>query len=112
MEDRENIILAIDEACTNKIRHAYNFNPSMDILISLEIKGKFFHAEISDWGEKFDPEKIPVPDLNENYRNQKKGGYGIYLMKKLMDKVEYKFLINGENKIILIKRINFTNNEK
>lgn len=110
-EDRENIILAIDEACTNKIKHAYHLDPTNDILISLEIKDQLFIAEISDWGEKFDPDIIPVPNINDNYKNQRKGGYGIYLMKKLMDKIEYEFSKDGENKIILQKEINFEKDE-
>ncbi len=110
-EDRESIILAIDEACTNKIKHAYHLASTYDILISLEIENQLFIAEISDWGEKFDPEKIPMPDINENYKNQRKGGYGIYLMKKLMDKIEYKFSKDGENKIILQKKIKFEKDE-
>lgn len=111
-EDSEKIILAIDEACTNKIKHAYNYYPNGDILISLAIEDKIFKAEISDWGKKFEPKNIQVPDLRENYKNQKKGGYGIYLMKQLMDIVEYKFLDEGENKIILMKKIHFGKDEK
>lgn len=111
-EDRDKIILAIDEACTNKIKHAYHYNSSKEILISFEINNQMFKAEISDWGEKFEPENIPIPNVNENYKAQKKGGYGMYLMKKLMDKVEYKFLENGENKIILLKKVTFESNGK
>ncbi len=111
-EDIEKIILAIDEACTNKIKHAYKYNPDGDILISLELKDEIFKAEISDWGEKFEPEKIQIPNIQENYKSQKKGGFGIYLMNQLMDVVEYKFLDEGENKIILMKKIQFVNNEK
>jgi serine/threonine-protein kinase RsbW len=111
LQDKEKIILAIDEACTNKIKHAYNFDGSKLISITLEIKDKIFIARISDWGKSFEPTQIPVPDLEENYKSRKKGGYGIYLMKKLMDQIEYKFLESGENVIILKRKISFNNEQ-
>ncbi len=109
-EEREKIILAIDEACTNKIKHAYHFNSSMKILVKLKIKKDNFIAEIIDWGEPFDPDSIPIPDISENMKNRKVGGFGIFLMKKLVDDIEYKFNSTGENILILRKKIRFEHN--
>lgn len=108
-EDLEKIILAIDEACTNKIKHSYKFDESKDIIIKLNFSGDEFTAQISDFGLPFDPEKVPVPNLRENYVNKKSGGYGIYLMRQLMDEVKYEFSPLGENKIILKKKVHFQN---
>lgn len=108
-EDLEKIILAIDEACTNKIKHSYKFDESKDIIIKLKLSDNEFTAEISDFGLPFDPEKVQVPNLKENYINKRSGGYGIFLMRKLMDEVIYVFTPTGENKIILKKKVNFQN---
>lgn len=108
-EDMEKIILAIDEACTNKIKHAYKFDETQDIILKLKFIDDKFIAEISDFGLPFNPEEIPVPNLKENYINKKSGGYGIFLMRQLMDSVDYEFNPDGENKIILTKKLKSTN---
>ncbi len=108
-EDREKIILAIDEACTNKIKHSYKFDETKDIIVKLKLSGDEFTAEISDFGSPFNPEKVPVPNLKENYINKKPGGYGIFLMRQLMDEVKYEFNLHGENKIILKKKVRLQN---
>lgn len=108
-EDLEKIILAIDEACTNKIKHAYKYDETKDIIIKLRLIEDEFIAEISDFGLPFNPDEIPVPDLKENYFNKKSGGYGIFLMRQLMDEVKYEFKRDGENKIILKKKLNIKN---
>jgi serine/threonine-protein kinase RsbW len=108
-EDMEKIILAIDEACTNKIKHAYKFDETQDIILKLKFIDDKFIAEISDFGLPFNPEEIPVPNLKENYINKKSGGYGIFLMRQLMDSVDYEFNPDGENKIILTKKLKSSN---
>ncbi|MGB9665145.1 MAG: ATP-binding protein [Ignavibacteria bacterium] len=108
-EDIEKIILAIDEACTNKIKHSYQFDETKDIIIKLKLINSEFIAEISDFGLPFNPEKVSVPNLDENYINKKSGGYGIFLMRKLMDEVNFEFTPTGENRIILKKKVNFQN---
>jgi len=109
IDDLEKIILAIDEACTNKIKHAYKFDETKDIIIKLKLTDDEFIAEISDFGLPFNPEEIKIPDLKENYINKKSGGYGIFLMRQLMDEVKYEFNKDGENKIILKKNLNIKN---
>jgi len=108
-EDVNKIILAIDEACTNKIKHAYNCDETKDVIIKLKLSENEFVAEISDFGLPFNPEEVPIPDLKENYAQKKSGGYGIYLIKKVMDEVKYDFNQDGENKIILKKKVKLNN---
>jgi serine/threonine-protein kinase RsbW len=88
-ETVENIVLAVDEACTNIIKHAYKFYPDGEILIKLKRSGGKFNIEIIDYGSSFEPEKVPVPDIQKFYQQHKVGGLGIYLMKTLMDDVKY-----------------------
>jgi len=77
--------LAVGEAVTNIIRHAYDNQPGHEIHLSLTIDDTKFSLRILDFGRKFDPAKQPPPDLDA----PREGGYGIYLMKKVMDEVIY-----------------------
>lgn len=103
-EDINKIILAVDEACTNVIKHAYKFSPDGEISISTKIEKNKFVISIFDRGLHFDPNKIPEPDIVEYHKSKKIGGLGMYLMKKLMDEVKYN-ISKDSNQVILIKKL-------
>jgi len=77
--------LVVSEACTNIIRHAYEGAPEGDIILSVGIEGDKFSLTIRDFGKKFDLSQYKPPDLDRPAES----GYGIYLITKLMDEVEY-----------------------
>ena len=97
------IILAVDEACTNIIKHAYKNSPDGQIFISTLFADSKFSITITDEGQHFDPGKIPVPDLNEYYKQKRVGGLGMFLIKKLMDEVNYSTLSGNKNRVVLVK---------
>ncbi len=105
-EEIENIMLAVDEACTNIIRHAYKSYPEGDIVIKLEYNHEKLIISIIDHGNTFNPDTVPDPDLQKYYRNGKVGGLGMYLMKTLMDDVKYISVPGKYNKVLLSKSIN------
>lgn len=92
--------LAVDEAASNIIRHAYgggrgNFQIEMTKLeSSVELK-------IIDQGVEFDWYAVLEPDLYKYVETRRKGGLGIWLIKKLIDEVEYKRLEN--NNVLTMK---------
>ena len=102
-EDAANIVLAVDEACTNIIKHAYQYATDKEIEVSVVPKNRSFEIRIYDNGRSFDPATIRQPDLKEHIGHRKRGGLGVYLMKKLMDKVEYNFHKGKRNEVRLIK---------
>ncbi len=101
----ENIILAVDEACTNIIKHAYKYAPDGDILIKVKPSSTKFVISIIDNGISFEPETIPEPDLQKYYRQRRVGGLGIYLMRTLMDEVKYISKPGKYNEVLLSKNI-------
>jgi serine/threonine-protein kinase RsbW len=101
-EEVSKIALAIDEACTNIIKHAYAFDPRQKISISVRGRDKSFEVAISDQGRQFNPDNIPAPDMKEYLSHFRRGGLGVYLMRSLMDKVEYS-IRPGRNEVRLIK---------
>jgi len=113
-EEVGNIEIAVDEACTNIIKHAYRFSP--DGLIKIKIStfvqknrsGKFI-IRIVDNGSSFDTTSYTPPDMTEYFRKLRRGGLGILLMKKLMDEVEYDIEPGPKNLIKLVKYLKHQN---
>lgn len=102
-ETVQNIVLAVDEACTNIIRHAYNGNPDGVIDIHVQNVGNALEVQIFDTGKKFDPSRIQPPDVQKNVHRQERGGFGLYLMKRLMDEVEFHFAPGAPNTLRMRK---------
>ncbi len=101
-EQAGKIVLAADEAVTNVIKHAYNYSPNGEIILSVSFSKNKFSISISDKGKHFDPKKVKEPNLKKYYKEKRVGGLGIYLMKKLMDEVKYT-KPNNRNKVTLVK---------
>lgn len=104
-ESAGKIALAVDEACTNVIKHAYKNSPDGDIFVKIRVAEKKFTVTITDEGKNFDPAGVPVPDIQKYYKQHKVGGLGIYLMKKLMDEVNYYNLQGNKNRVVMVKYI-------
>ena len=102
-EDIGKIALAVDEACTNIIKHAYRFDPNKEITVTVRRKNEAFEVSILDSGTGFDPARIPTPIMKEYLSHFRRGGLGIYLMKSLMDKVEYGNGPGQKNEVRLTK---------
>ena len=102
-DEANKIELAVDEACTNVIKHAYGSNSNQIIDILIKIDGKKIVIIVSDRGKGFDPNTIKTPDLNESIKSGKKGGLGICLMKTLMDKVDFQIKPGQKNQVKMIK---------
>jgi serine/threonine-protein kinase RsbW len=101
----ENIILAVDEACTNIIKHAYKSFPEGELIIKTKSTLSRFIISITDFGNTFEPDTIPEPDLQKYYRQKRVGGLGMYLMKTLMDDVKYISIPGKHNEVLLSKNI-------
>jgi serine/threonine-protein kinase RsbW len=99
------ISLAVDEACTNIIKHAYNNSDKNEILIKINTSEKSFKITLIDTGEHFNPVLIAEPDIEASQKKKKGGGLGMFLMKKLMDEVKYN-VSNNKNELLLIKYLN------
>ena len=109
-DEVENIMLAVDEACTNIIKHAYKSYPDGEIIIKIEQNPDKLLITIVDYGNSFDPLIVPDPDLPKYYKDGRVGGLGMYLMKSLMDDIKYKSVPGKYNQVLLSKRINVSQN--
>jgi len=88
-EDAQRILLAIDEALANVIKHAYEGVPQKPIDIKMapvsQEGREGILVEICDEGKQVDPSQIRGRDLEDI----RPGGLGVYLMKTVMDRVVY-----------------------
>jgi len=80
--------LSLVEVCTNIVKYAYPKNNGTIYLKSWIKKNKVFF-EIKDDGIPFDPRSIKKPDISEIIEKEKKGGLGVFLIRSLMNNVEY-----------------------
>ncbi len=97
------VVLAVDEACTNIIKHAYNYSPDGDIYIKAKMIKSRLIVSIKDSGKTFNPAIVPEPDLKAYHRQKKGGGLGMFLMKKLMDEVDYTSAKDKRNQVTMVK---------
>jgi anti-sigma regulatory factor (Ser/Thr protein kinase) len=103
-KDVYNIQLATDEAASNIIEHAYQNMPGNILELSCGMKGDVITVTLTDYGDSFDPSEVPVPDLKADLSDRKIGGLGLFLMRKLMDHVDYRPGPNKSNVLTMTKR--------
>ena len=84
-KDSDKICLAVSEACSNIIRHSYKESADGEIILKCRPERGKLTISIRDFGAKFDAETIGPPDLD----SVTPGGLGIYMIKSVMDEVEY-----------------------
>jgi serine/threonine-protein kinase RsbW len=104
-ETQEQIALAVDEACTNVIKHAHNHDASRLMDIQIQTDANKMKITITDKGRGFDITKLKDPDVEKYIRESRHGGLGIYLIKTLMDEVDYEFNPGVKNQVQLTKYI-------
>jgi anti-sigma regulatory factor (Ser/Thr protein kinase) len=88
---RYKIMLALEEAVTNVINHAFaDVPPPHRIRVRLDVSDVLLAAEVIDNGRIFDPTSAPDPDLTLPLEERTPGGLGIHLMRHVMDRLYYK----------------------
>jgi anti-sigma regulatory factor (Ser/Thr protein kinase) len=104
-DELNRIVLAVDEAVANIIEHAYHDVPAgeREITLRLAADGDRFEILVRDSGRRFDPQKVLAPNMSEHVRQGRKSGLGIFLMRKIMDQVHYRFEEDGANELQMIK---------
>jgi serine/threonine-protein kinase RsbW len=95
--DNYKIQLAVDEAFTNIIEHAYEGKEVGKIECSYKITDQDLIIQLIDYGRAFDPESIESPDFNTDLVNRKTGGLGLYFIYQLMDEVKFKTISDADN---------------
>ncbi len=105
LEIENKVELAVEEIFVNIAHYAYGENTgTVTITSSLATEPKRLCVEFCDQGIPFDPLAKPDPDITLGAEERKIGGLGIFLTKKFMDKVEYRYE-NGSNILYFEKNL-------
>jgi anti-sigma regulatory factor (Ser/Thr protein kinase) len=86
----EQIALAVDEAATNVIEHAYQGATDRVVEVRYEDRGESFKVDVIDNGATIDPKAMPRVDLDKFVSERRKGGLGVHLMSTIMDSVTFR----------------------
>jgi len=94
--------ISIDEACTNIIKHGYSTDLSGSITMKVMVNEERLIVELIDQGKSFDPNSVSNPNLKNYVETGKKGGLGIFIMRKFLDEINYE--INNHHNILRLTK--------
>ena len=100
-KQRTLMVLGIDEACTNVIRHAYDLRDDQPIALSVEVLSSCVRMRLRDYGSKTAPHTMRGRDHAEI----KPGGLGLHLIRNAFDRVDYILKPRG-TELVLTKNLN------
>ena len=96
--------LAIEEAVVNVMNYAYPNGVKGEVRIEAGVREGYVEFVISDDGTPFNPTEVEDADTTLSAEERQIGGLGIFLVKHIMDIVEYKY-VDGQNVLTLRKNL-------
>ena len=91
-EQAAEIYMALIEACINAFEHSES---DKQIEIHFKIKDDHLEIQVTDKGIGFDKSKVAIPKIEEKLGADYKRGWGLQLIKELMDTVEFESTEKG-----------------
>ncbi len=82
--------LALEEVVSNIINYGFEDNYEHQISIEMNLQGETLTMKIKDDGKPFNPLEVKSTNLEKPFDEREIGGMGIYIVRKLMDKILYK----------------------
>jgi anti-sigma regulatory factor (Ser/Thr protein kinase) len=98
--------LAVDEACSNIIEHAYGGEGRGNIECTCRVNDVGLTIILRDRGRSFDPDLVSEPNECPELEDDDctGGGLGLYFMRQLMDAVDFTFTPGSGNQLTMVKR--------
>ena len=97
--------LSIEEAVENVVRYAYDGGIGwLEAGTSLDKDSLILTIELRDAGVPFNPLEKDDPDVTLSAEDRNIGGLGIYLCKKMMDSIDYRYE-DGNNILTMTKKV-------
>ena len=100
-----NLNLVLEEAISNVILYAYGKEEQKEISLVAYLSDNNLVFVLTDSGMEFDPTKVPDADVTLSAEEREIGGLGIYLIRQIMNTVEYQ-RIDGKNVLTMRKELN------
>ena len=99
------IQLAVDEACANVVDHAYTGAEPGDIEVCCRLDDRLLTIQVRDWGKGFDLGGVKDPDLEAPLEERSLGGLGLFLVRQVMDEVQFRSDPEQGNELMMSKRL-------
>lgn len=99
------IQLAVDEACANVVDHAYEGVDPGEIEVSCCLEDRCLTIRVRDWGKGFELASVEEPDLEAPLEERSLGGLGLFLVRQMMDTVEFRSDPERGNELTMCKRL-------
>ncbi|MDR3710157.1 MAG: SpoIIE family protein phosphatase [Capsulimonadaceae bacterium] len=94
------LLLAVNEAASNIVRHAHGGRSGETIVVSSDLFTDRIVIRLSHHGQPFDPATAKPPSFD----GTREGGFGVYMIEQCVDEVQYLSEADGKNTIRLVKR--------
>ena len=95
--------LALEEVVNNIISYGYQDKNEHQINIHMELEGAELELRVEDDGIPFNPLEVPEPDINKPIEERQPGGLGLFFVRNLTDKLEYR-RVKDKNIFIMRKK--------
>ena len=99
-KERTLIVLGVDEACTNIIRHAYHLQDDQLISLSLEGLRSCIRLRLRDYGKQ----TVPHSMQGRSHDLIRPGGLGLHLIRQVFDRVDYILKARG-TELVMTKNL-------
>ena len=100
------IELAVDEACSNVVDHAYRgLNPHPNFNIAVYAEENNFVIDVIDRGKPFNFSAHVFPKFPDHWDEGNVRGVGLFLIRKTVDEVSYEQLPDKRNRLRLVKHV-------
>jgi anti-sigma regulatory factor (Ser/Thr protein kinase) len=105
MKNQIQIDMAVEELFVNIAHYAYKGTVGDAVIIAgPDPKSGILRITFRDWGIPFDPLAKTDPDISLSVEEREIGGLGIFMAKKVMDTMDYRYE-NGQNVLTMTKKI-------
>ncbi len=99
-EDHYQLLLAVNEAASNIMRHAHGGISTEKIIVASDVFDDRIVIRLSHYGKSFDPDSAPPPSFD----GTREGGFGVYMIAQCVDEVQYLRESDGRNTVRMVKR--------
>jgi serine/threonine-protein kinase RsbW len=97
------IQVSLDEILSNIVRRTPGGTAAQVIEITFALEDDRLETTVVDDGPAFDPLQLPPPDLTAPLDDRRPGGLGVYLVRELMERVDYA-RVEGRNRLVMTWR--------
>ncbi len=104
IERVEALRTAVSEAVTNAIEHGNAHDAAMRVMVMLTVRPDGLVISVADQGRKqLDHDQTAMtPRIEDSFNKEDKGGWGIWLIRELMDEVEFTTAPSGGNQVRMV----------